>query len=57
MVSIEPDAENEGQRNSGSLHFEKGRIYFSRDLERKFYFLLAVFLLLAGLMQKLGVLG
>ena len=41
---------------SGSLRVEKGKIYFSRDAERKFYFALSLILFLAGLFYKLGIL-
>jgi hypothetical protein len=35
---------------------ENGRIYFSRVLERKFFFSLTVIMLLLGALFKLGVL-
>ena len=38
------------------LHYEKGRIYFTRRLERKIFFLLTLFMLGAGILYKLGVL-
>jgi hypothetical protein len=38
------------------LHFQDGRIYFSRDTERNIFFLLTVFMLLLGAFFKLGVL-
>jgi hypothetical protein len=38
------------------LHVEKGKIYFSRDAERKFYFALSLIVFLAGLFYKLGIL-
>jgi len=41
---------------NGSLRVEKGKIYFSQDAERKFYFALSLILFLAGLSYKLGIL-
>ena len=41
---------------NASLRVEKGKIYFSRDAERKFYFALFLILFLAGLFYKLGIL-
>jgi len=37
------------------LHFEDSRIYFSKDTERKFFFILTVIMLLMGAGFKLGV--
>jgi hypothetical protein len=39
-----------------SLRVEKGKVYFSRDTERKFYFALSLIVFLAGLFYKLGIL-
>ena len=41
---------------NGSLRVEKGKVYFSRDAERKFYFALSLIVFLAGLFYKLGIL-
>jgi hypothetical protein len=38
------------------LRVEKGRIYFSRTAERKFFFSLTLIMLLLGVLFKLGVL-
>jgi hypothetical protein len=38
------------------LRIEGGRIYFSRAVERKFFFGLTVAMLLLGILFKLGVL-
>jgi hypothetical protein len=49
--------ENEtAPENRGKLRVDKGRIYFSREAERKFYFGLSLMLFLAGLLYKLGIL-
>ena len=38
------------------LRLEDGRIYFSRGVERKFFFSLTVIMLLLGILFKLGLL-
>jgi hypothetical protein len=38
------------------LRVDKGRIYFSREAERRFYFGVSLMLFLAGLLYKLGIL-
>ena len=43
-------------QNKRKLRVEKGRIYFSRAAERKFFFSLTVIMLLLGALFKLGVL-
>ncbi len=37
-----------------SLIHENGRIYFSRSAERRFYFVLTIAMLLAGILYKAG---
>jgi hypothetical protein len=37
------------------LHFENGRLYFSKNTERRFYFALTVIMLVIGAGFKLGV--
>lgn len=44
------------QGRNGSLRVEKGKIYFSREAERKFYFALSLMIFLTGLLYKLGIL-
>jgi len=46
----------ETQGKNRSLRVENGKIYFSRDAERKFYFALSLIIFLAGLFYKLGIL-
>jgi hypothetical protein len=46
---------DDGQKKK-MLIFENGKVYFSKDLERNFYFVLAILLLVSGLMYKIGVL-
>ena len=51
------DAPIHDDRNpKGFLRLENGRVYFSRDAERKFYFVLSMIILLVGLLYKMGVL-
>lgn len=44
------------QGKNKSLRVEKGKVYFSREAERKFYFALSLIIFLAGLFYKLGIL-
>lgn len=39
----------------GPLRLSEGRIYFSRQSERRFYFFLTVIMMLAGLGYKIGL--
>ena len=43
------------QKDNRILHFEDGRIYFSRIAERRFFFALTIIMLLLGAGFKLGV--
>jgi hypothetical protein len=47
-----------GGRQNGlkPLKFEKDRMYFTRSAERKFFFVLTILMLAAGVMIKLGIL-
>ena len=38
------------------LIYDKGKIYFSRETERKFYFILTLAMLLSGLLSYTGLL-
>ena len=53
---MEPIEYRGGKPKKKLLILENGKVYFSRDLERNFYFVLAIVLLLAGVMYKIGVL-
>ena len=44
------------QRENGRLRIVNGKVYFSRDAERKFYFTLSLMIFLTGLLYKLGIL-
>ena len=44
------------QRKNGRLRVVNGKVYFSRDAERKFYFALSLIVFLTGLFYKLGIL-
>ena len=43
------------QKANKMLHFEDGRLYFSKDTERRFFFALTVIMLVIGACFKLGV--
>jgi len=43
------------QQANKMLHFEDGRLCFSKDTERKFFFALTVIMLVIGACFKLGV--
>jgi len=47
-------AENNLKENK-PLIFENGKIYFSKETERKFYFLLTLIMLIAGILYKVGL--
>jgi hypothetical protein len=53
MTSIGCD---KNRRKKSGLHFEKGRIYFSKTAEQRFFFTLTVIMLLIGIMYKFGLL-
>ena len=38
------------------LRYDNGKIYFSKETERKFYFILTVIILLAGILAKTDLL-
>ena len=37
------------------IQYENGKIYFSREVERKFFFILTLIMLFAGLLVKIGL--
>ena len=43
------------QQANKMLQFKDGRLYFSKDTERKFFFALTVIMLVIGACFKLGV--
>jgi hypothetical protein len=43
------------QQANKLLHFEDGRLYFSKDTERRFFFALTLIMLVIGACFKLGV--
>ena len=52
----QPIGTRRDQQDTEMLHFEDGRLYFSKDTERKFFFVLTIIMLLLGAGFKLGVL-
>lgn len=53
---MEPIENRAAKKSKTGLWRERGRTYFSRDSERKFYFILSLILFFAGLCYKTGVL-
>ena len=53
---MEPIDDSGAKKNKTGIRRENGKIYFSRDSERKFYFILSLILFFAGLCYKTGVL-
>jgi hypothetical protein len=37
------------------FQYKNGKIFFSREMERKFYFILTILMLLVGLLAKVGL--
>ncbi len=37
------------------IHYDRGRIYFTRRMERKVFFVLTLIMLGAGILYKLGI--
>ena len=44
------------EENKKNIRYEKGRIYMTREAERKLFFFLTVIMLAAGVMFKAGLL-
>ena len=44
------------RQDSRKLYLEKDRLYFNKDTERKFFFILTIIMLVLGACFKLGVL-
>ena len=53
MTSIGYDKK---RRSKSVWHFGKGKIYFSKKAEQRFFFALTVIMLLAGILYKFGLL-
>lgn len=45
----------EGQVRAKAVAFQSGRLYFTRSLERKLFFFMTLFMLMAGILMKLGI--
>ena len=45
----------EKDRPRKMIQYKNGKIYFSRAMERKFFFILTVIMLLMGLFAKVGL--
>jgi hypothetical protein len=44
------------KENEKWIRYEKGKVYFTRELERKIFFFLTLIMLSAGVMFKIGLL-
>ena len=53
---MEPIGSHHDSQKKKMLRIENGKIFFSKDLERNFFMVLTIALLLSGLMYKIGVL-
>lgn len=45
----------EKDRPKKLIQYKDGKIYFNREMERKFYFILTILMLLLGLLAKVGL--
>ena len=45
----------EKDRPKKTIQYKNGKIYFSREMERKFFFILTVIMLLLGIFAKAGL--
>ena len=52
---MEKRSYNNMDKQKRSLSYEKGKFYFSKQLERKFYFGLTIIMLLLGILAKVGL--
>lgn len=43
-------------RRKKRILYQDGRLYFSKETERKFYFILTMIMLVAGILYKTGIL-
>ncbi len=45
----------DGNRRTELIVYADGKIYFSKENERRFYFLLTIIMLLTGILYKVGL--
>ncbi len=53
---MKKNSRKNGDKRTKLLVHENGKIYFSKENERRFYFLLTIIMLLAGILYKTGLL-
>lgn len=46
---------NNADRQKKSFRIEEGKIYFSKQTERKFFFIMTIIMLIAGIFAKTGL--
>jgi hypothetical protein len=57
MLDIKPlNVETKRSHPSKMIIYENGRFYFTKMAERKFYFVLTLIMLVAGILYKMGIL-
>ena len=49
------DLRHQGSNGKQRIRFENGKIYFTREMERKFFFILTMIMLLAGGVSASGL--
>ena len=49
--------EDTNQGKTKAIHFEDGKMYFTRKTERSFFFVLTMIILIVSLLTRLGVIS
>ncbi len=52
---MKKNSRENGNKRAQLLVYTEGKIYFSKENERKFYFLLTIIMLLTGIFYKAGL--
>ena len=54
-ITVNQDRQDDKAEPKKMIQYKNGKIYFSRESERKFFFILTVIMLLMGLFAKVGL--
>jgi hypothetical protein len=54
-ITVSQDRQDNKTGSVKVIRYKNGKIYFSRETERKFFFILTVIMLLMGLFAKVGL--
>ncbi len=54
-ITVSQDLQDNKAEPIKVIRYKNGKIYFSRETERKFFFILTVIMLLVGLFAKVGL--